>query len=326
MLGYLIRRMLYMIVVVVCVSVLTFVIVQLPPGDFLTERLRTLQGMGQVGKDQVEALRRQYGLDKPIVVQYIRWVGKMLRGDLGYSFHYQAPVWEVVRSRFGYSIVLAILSAIVSYSLAIPCGIISALWQHSVIDYVVTLISFILISVPNFLLGIGIMWFAYKYFGVNIGGMFSIEWREASWCFSKLVDFLAHLWPPLVAITAGNLAGVTRVVRATMLDEIRKPYVTVGRAKGLSEIAVLIKYPIRVALNPIISTIGYVLPSIVSSGVVVGIIFDLPTLGPALWQGSLTQDMYLVGGCILILTVFLVIGTLVSDILLALSDPRIRFE
>jgi len=315
-----------MVVTLIVVSMISCLVIQLPPGDVVTTRVAQLQQSGVTNTRELAAtLRQQYGLDKPLPVQYARWIGSLLRGDLGYSFTYRIDVIEVIKERLPYSILLAFTATIVVYLLSVPIGIISAVRQHGLSDYVFTLGSFVGISIPAFLLALILMYFLHSVFGVSIGGLFSAEFARAPWSFAKLWDLIKHMWAPIIVLSASGIAVTVRTLRATMLDELKKEYVQVGRAKGLSERAVIVKHPTRVALNPVLSTVGYVLPAIISGEVIGAVVMDLPTLGPILLQGALTQDMFLVGDIVIILSILTIVGTLISDILLAVSDPRIRY-
>jgi peptide/nickel transport system permease protein len=326
MLAYLTRRLLYMIVTLLVVSALSYVIIQLPPGDVLSTRIAELQASGlQVSQEQARALREQYGLNDPLPVQYVKWMGRLFQGDLGYSFTYRISINRIIAERLPYSIVLAILSALLVYAVSIPIGILSAVRQHRPSDYTFTFLSFVGLSVPAFLLALVLMYFVHKFFGLSIGGLFSQQYARAPWSLAKLADLVGHLWAPLIVVSAGGIAATVRVLRATMLDELGKEYVQVERAKGMPETRMILKHPTRVALNPVFSTVGYILPAIVSGEVITSVVMDLPTLGPVLLQAALTQDMFLVGDCMLLFSGLTMLGTLLSDILLAISDPRIRY-
>ncbi|MHB1317762.1 MAG: ABC transporter permease [Anaerolineae bacterium] len=307
-------------------SVVSFAVITLPPGDYMTSYIMRLKAQGQdVGLDEELALRRQYGLDQPLPVQYLKWVTRFVQGDMGRSFEYNRPVTEVLGPRIGMTMVVSIASLIFTYVVAIPIGIYSALHQYSIGDYIFSIIGFAGVSVPNFLLALVLMVFAYRSFGVSIGGLFSLQYVDAPWNWAKIVDLLKHLPIPLIVIGLSGTAWLQRVMRATLLDEIHKPYVQTARAKGLTEGQVLRRYPIRVALNPIASTIGWQLPNIFSGSTIVAIVLDLPTIGPVLLRALMTEDMFLAASTIMITTALTLIGTLLSDLLLGWLDPRIQY-
>ncbi len=327
MLGYIVRRLLRVIPQVIIISILAFIIIQLPPGVIVEEQVRRLEASGQVlDKAQVEMLKRMYGLDKPAHERYFLWISKILtQFDFGYSYAWQKPVADVIRGRMGYTFALALFSAIFTNVIAIPVGVFVAVRQYSIFDYIVTFLAFIGMAVPAFMLAMITMYVAYTKFGVRVGGLFSPEYQIQPWSWPKFVDLLRHAWLPVILLGIGGTAGTVRTMRAMMLDELRKQYVTVARAKGLSEIQVLIRYPLRLAINPIISGLMWLLPWLFSGGTILEIVLNLPTAGPALYQSLMGQDMAVAGAYIVIIGVLTSIGGLLSDILLALSDPRIRF-
>jgi len=327
MLKYTFRRLLYMIVLLVVLSIVSFIIIQLPPGDYLSSYIVQLQQSGQpADKALVDALRQRYGLDKPLYVQYLKWVGDMLRGDFGMSFERNKPVAELIKARLPITIVISLVTTIFAYLVAIPIGIFSAVRQYSAGDYLFTILGFIGLAVPNFLLALIIMFLLFKYVGTDIGGLFSPEYELAPWSWAKFVDMLKHLPPVIVVVGTASTAWLIRVMRGTLLDEMRKPYVIAARAKGVSELTLLLKYPVRVAINPIVSTIGWTLPQIVSGATITAIVLGLPTTGPMYLQALRTQDMFLAGSFTMFLTLLTIVGTFISDIMLAWLDPRIRFE
>jgi peptide/nickel transport system permease protein len=327
MLAYILRRLAYMVPVLLAVSIVSFTIIQLPPGDYLTMRIAQLTVEGTpVAQDRVAALRRQYGLDDPFYVQYFKWMGGMLQGDLGRSFIYDQPVVELIGERLMLTVAISICSIILAYAIALPIGIYSATHQYSPLDYVFTFVGFIGISVPQFFLALILMFLTYKWTGETITGLFSPEYAVQPWSVGKVVDLARHIWLPALIVGVAGTAGTIRVLRACLLDELQKQYVVTARAKGLGERWLIFKYPVRIAVNPMISTIGWLLPSIVSGSAIVAIVLNLPTTGPMLLDALLMQDMYLAGSFIMMLCVLTVIGTLISDILLAWSDPRIRLE
>lgn len=323
---YIIRRILFAIITLFLVSVIAFIIIQLPPGDATSIRLYVLKTAGvQVSQEQIEQIRTDFGLDKPLYQQYFIWMGKMFRGDFGESFYYNADVSEILKERIPYSLMLAFFSIVFVYVISTIAGVISALKQHSALDYSIGLVSFFGLSIPDFLFALVLMYVFFKFFGISMGGFYSLEFKNAAWSFAKFADFVKHVWAPIIVIGAASTAFTIRVLRASMLDELRKPYVQVARSKGIPEAKIIFKYPMRVALNPIISTVGYILPTVISGEMIIAYVMGLPTLGPALLNGALTQDMYLVGAIVMILSALTVFGTLVSDLLLVFTDPRIKY-
>jgi len=279
-----------------------------------------------VTQEEAENLRAQYGLDKPVYVQYAKWMWLVLHGNFGVSMEWKRPVTEVIGDRLLLTALLAFTAVIFTWILAIPIGIYSAVRQYSLGDYVFTCMGFIGLAIPNFLLALVIMYLAFAYFGASVGGLFSTEYLDAPWSWARVQDLLKHLWIPAIILSTAGTAQLIRILRANLLDELRKPYVVTARAKGLSELRAILKYPVRVALNPFISTVGYTLPYLVSGSIIVSIVLSLPTVGPLLLKALLAQDMFLAGTIVLLLGVMTVIGTLISDILLVWIDPRIRLE
>jgi peptide/nickel transport system permease protein len=310
------------------VSLVAFAIIQLPPGDFLTSYIANLASDGQSDTQAlVERIRENYGLDQPIYVQYGKWITNILvRGDFGQSFEWNLPVEKVVWSRMGMTVVLSLATLMITWMIALPIGIYSAVRQYSPGDYLASIVGFIGVAVPDFLISLVLMYIAFKYFNQSVGGLFSPAFENADWSWEKFVDLLSHLWIPVLIIGLSGTASLIRVMRANLLDELRKPYVMTARARGLPEWKVIMKYPVRVALNPFISTVGWVLPGLVSGSIIVAVVLSLPTVGPLLLRSLLTQDMYLAGAFILMLSVLTMLGTLISDVLLALIDPRIRYS
>ena len=327
MLAYILRRLLVAIGTVWVISVISFVIIELPPGDYVTSYIAQLMSTGSlVTQEEAENLRAQYGLDQPVYVQYAKWMWLVLHGDFGVSMEWKRPVTEVIGDRLLLTVLLALTAVIFTWILAIPIGIYSAVRQYSLGDYAFTCIGFIGLAVPNFLLALVIMYLAFAYFGASVGGLFSPEYLDAPWSWARMLDLLQHLWIPAIILSTAGTAQLIRILRANLLDELRKPYVVTARAKGLSELRAILKYPVRVALNPFISTVGYTLPYLVSGSIIVSIVLSLPTVGPLLLKALLAQDMFLAGTIVLLLGVMTVIGTLISDILLIWVDPRIRLE
>jgi len=328
MIGYIIRRSIVAVATVWAVSVIAFAIIQLPPGDYVTAYIAQLQASGSsVSMEEAESLRQQYGLDKPIYVQYLRWVSQFARGHFGVSMLWNRPVKEVIGNRLGMTVVVTLGAVMLTWLLALPIGIYSAVRHYSLGDYVFTFLGFIGVAIPNFLLALVVMYLGFALFNANVGGLFSSsEMYLAPWSMDKVVDLLKHLWIPAIILGLSGMAQLVRIMRNNLLDELGKPYVVTARAKGLSEFKVILKYPVRVALNPFISTIGYTLPYVVSGSIIVSIVLGLPTVGPLLYQALLAQDMFLAGTIILLVGAMTVIGTLISDILLVWIDPRIRLE
>jgi peptide/nickel transport system permease protein len=316
-----------MMILLVLLSLVSFLIIQLPPGDYLTTMVARMRQMGlSVDEAVLEQYEKRYGLNLPIHRQYLRWMGNLFRGDLGESFIYNEPVIDLIRERILLSATITLGTLIVTYLLAVPIGIYSATHQYSILDYVFTIIGFIGLAIPNFLLALVLMFLAFKFFGWNVGGLFSREFVVAPWSFAKFVDMLKHLPIPLIVIGTAGTASLIRILRGSLLDELRKQYVVTARAKGLRERRVLFKYPVRVALNPIISQIGYLLPLLVAGETLTAIVLSLPTVGPLLLESLKQQDMYLAGSLLMILGALAMVGVLISDILLVIIDPRIRFE
>jgi len=316
-----------MIIILLAVSVVAFIIIQLPPGDYLTTLIENLRAQGiQVDEEQIRSLEKQYGLDLPVYGQYFKWMWNMLHGDFGRSFQWNEPVSMLIGERLPLTITISILTLLFVYAVSIPIGIYSATHQYSIGDYTFTVAGFAGLAIPNFLLALVLMFFFYKYFGLSAGGLFSLEYQIAPWSLGKIIDMLKHLPIPIIVIGTAGTAGLIRVMRGCLLDELQKQYVITARAKGVSERGLLFKYPVRVAINPIVSTIGWTLPGIVSGETITAIVLSLPTTGPLLFRALIAQDMYLAGSTVMFLTFLTVIGTLISDILLVWIDPRIRYE
>lgn len=327
MLGYILRRFVVMIPTIIVISIVSFILIKLPPGDFLTSYVASLEAGGESVDDAtLVALEQRYGLNQPGYVQYWRWIsGIVLRGDFGQSFALNAPVSQLIWGRLGLTFMLSFTTLIFTWAVAFPIGIYTAVKKYSLGDYVFTLLGFIGLAIPNFLLALILMYVAFKYFNQSVGGLFSPEYIDALWSWEKFWDLLKHLWVPIVIVGTSGTAGLIRVMRANLLDELSKPYVDTARAKGMSEWRLILKYPVRVALNPFVSTVGWTLPLLISGSAIVAIVLNLPTSGPLLLRALLTQDMFLAGSFILMLAILTIIGTLVSDVLLALLDPRIRY-
>jgi peptide/nickel transport system permease protein len=327
MLAYIGRRALLAVFTVWAISMLSFTIIQLPPGDYVTSYIAQMAAMGSVVSDEeAQNLRIQYGLGQPIYIQYFKWMKLVVQGNFGMSMEWRRPVTEVIGDRLWLTVVVSVAALFLTWVLALPIGIYSAVRQYSVGDYVATFIGFIGLAVPNFLLALVILYFGFILFNANVGGLFTPELQDAPWSMAKVWDLLKHLPVPALILGLAGTAQQIRIMRANLLDELRKPYVVTARSKGLPELTVILKYPVRVALNPFASTIGYTLPYIVSGSIIVSIVLGLPTVGPLLLKALIAQDMFLAGTIVLLLGVMTVIGTLISDILLVWVDPRIRIE
>jgi len=327
MLAYIGRRVLLAIFTVWAISVLSFAIIQLPPGDYVTSYIAQMASMGSVVSDEeAQTLRIQYGLGQPIYIQYLKWMKLVVQGNFGMSMEWRRPVTEVIGERLWLTIAVSVSALILTWALALPIGIYSAVRQYSVGDYVATFIGFIGLAVPNFLLALVILYLGFVLFNANIGGLYSPELQDAPWSAAKVWDLLKHMPIPALILGLAGTAQQIRIMRANLLDELRKPYVVTARSKGLPERTVVLKYPVRVALNPFASTIGYTLPYIVSGSIIVSLVLGLPTVGPLLLKALIAQDMFLAGTIVLMLGVMTVIGTFLSDLLLMWLDPRIRFQ
>ena len=325
MLAYLFRRLLLAAVTIWAITVVTFVIIQLPPGDFVDAYVAQSAAMGSaITMEEAAALRQAYGLDQPLLVQYVKWLGLISRGEFGVSFEFGRPVTEVIGDRLWLTILLSIGAIIVTWGIALPIGIYSAVRQYSWGDYFFTFVGFIGLAVPNFLLALIVMYLAFRWFGLNVGGLFSAEFELAPWSWARVWDLTKHLPLPVLILALSGTAQLVRIMRANLLDELRRPYVVTARAKGLPERRVILKYPVRAALNPFASTIGYLLPFVVSGSIIVSVVLSLPTVGPLLLRSLVSQDMLLASSIILLLGVLTVVGTFLSDLLLMWIDPKIR--
>jgi peptide/nickel transport system permease protein len=327
MLRYFLQRLLLIPVLLFLFSVMVFALVQAPPGDYLTSYIATLSASGSSLDDaQIKALEQQFGLDQPVHIQYIRWIQSLLRGKLGLSLEYQRPNIELISERLGLTLVLALSAFVFTWIVAIPLGIYSATHRNTVVDYLTTVLNYIGVATPNFMLALILMWWAYSQFGLSITGLFSREFEQAPWSFAKFIDLLKHIWVPMIVIGIAGTARLTRIMRANLLDELNKPYMISGRARGLSEWQLIMKYPVRLAINPLASTIGWYLPELFSGSLIVATVMNLQNIGPLLLRSLINQDMYLAGSILLIYCFLAIVGTLISDILLAWLDPRIRME
>jgi peptide/nickel transport system permease protein len=328
MLGFILKRVLYMIPTLFGMSLVSFFIIQLPPGDFLTSLISAIADSGQsLDSATVAKLTAQYGLDQPFYVQYWKWIsGILFRGDFGWSFDWGQPVSRLIWDRMGITLFVSVLSLILIWAVALPIGIYSAVKRYSVGDHIFTLLGFVGLAIPTFIMALVLMYVSYKFLGQNVGGLFSPEYQDAPWSLAKLWDLCLHLWIPIVVIATNSTAVLIRVMRANLSDELNKPYVVTARAKGLKEFTLIMRYPVRIALNPFISTIGWVLPALISGVTITAIVLNLPMAGPLLLRALVSQDMYLAGAFILLMSVLTLVGMLISDILLAVLDPRIRLQ
>ncbi len=334
MLEYIIRRILLAIPTLIMISIISFVVIQLPPGDFLTSYIAQIRSEeGDLAAEEaaeggrVAVLRQRYGLDQPLPVQYWRWITNIvLRGDFGYSFEQKVGVRTLIWERLALTIVLSGTTMLFTWLVAIPIGVLSAVKQYSLMDYFFTTLGFLGLAIPNFLLALILMWVAFRYFDTSITGLFSSHYIDAPWTWGKVLDLMKHLWLPVLILGMSGSASLIRTMRANLLDELNKPYVETARAKGVKENTLIWRYPVRVALNPFVSTIGWALPALVSGSTIVSIVLSLATTGPLLLRALISQDMFLAGAFVLLLSTLTVIGTLISDILLVVLDPRIAYE
>ena len=327
MIRYIAQRLLLLPFLMLLYSFVIFVIIKAPPGDFLTAYVANLSASGtSITADMIQAMRHDYGLDQPFIIQYFHWMVNLLHGNMGLSLEYQRPNIDLIKEQLVLTVALALMSFVLTWVIAVPAGIYSATHQRSVIDHVLTVINYIGVATPNFMLALILMWFAFSYFGISVTGLFSADYVDAPWSFGRLLDLLAHIWLPAIVLGIAGTARLTRIMRANLLDELNKPYVVTARAKGMREWRLVLRYPVRLALNPLISTIGWYLPALFSGSLIVATVMNLPNIGPLLLRALINQDMYLAGGILLIYSFLTIVGTLLSDILLALVDPRIRME
>jgi len=325
MLSYFVRRILVMIPTLLVISLVVFFIIQLPPGDYLETMISELRAQGEnVDPARIEFLRQQYGLDRPMIEQYWLWLFGLLHGDLGYSFEFELPVADVIGNRFWFTAILAVSTTLFTYVIAFPIGIYSAVKQYSVGDYAATFFGYFGLAMPNFLFAIILMHYLNNWFGLSIGGLMDPQYIDAPWSAGKALSVINHLWLPMLIIGTAGTAAMIRRLRANMLDELQKQYVVTARAKGLSPMKTILKYPLRMSLNHVIADIGQILPAMVSGAALVSIVMDLPTNGPLLLRSLQSQDMYLAGAFLMFEAVLVVVGVFISDVLLAMLDPRIR--
>jgi peptide/nickel transport system permease protein len=326
MLQYIARRVMLMIPTIFVISIISFMIIQLPPGDYLTTYVARLTAQGEtVNEAELAFLKERYGLGRPVYEQYFMWMKNIItKGDFGQSFTWNRPVNELIWDRLAFTMLVTGVTTMFVWVVALPIGIYSAVRQYSIGDYIATLFGFIGLATPNFLLALILMFVSIKYLDLSVGGLFSPEYADAPWSLAKVTDLLSHLWIPVIILGMAGTAGLIRIMRANLLDELHKPYVITARAKGVPERRLIWRYPVRAALNPFVSTIGWTLPALISGSIIVSVVLNLPTTGPLLLQALRQQDMYLAGSFILVVSCLTVIGTLLSDIALGWLDPRIR--
>lgn len=324
---YILKRLLLLPILLVIFSIFAFAIIQAPPGDYITTYIADLAASGSaIDQAQIDTLRERYGLDQPMYMQYLKWTQRLVTGDLGFSLDWQKPIKELIGERIVLTVILGLFTFAFTWLLAIPIGIISAVKQYSFLDYFFTVFNYFGVATPTFMTALVLMWIAFSQFGVSVTGLFSPEYIDAPWTMDRVRDLLSHMWLPMIILGLDGTARLARIMRANLLDELNKPYVEMARAKGLSEWKLVLKYPVRLAINPLVSTIGWYLPLIFSGSVIVATVLNLPTIGPMLLRSLISQDMFLAGTIVMIYLFLAIIGTLISDILLAWLDPRIRME
>ena len=327
MFRYVVQRLGIMIPTLILISFLVFVVIQAPPGDYLSTYIEELRSQGAaVDPARIAAIRAEYGLDKPFIVQYLTWVGGLLRGDMGYSFEYGLPVSQLVGDKLLLTMIVSIGTILFIWIVSFPIALYSATHQYSVGDYFASFLGFLGLATPSFLFALVLLYFTHIWFGISIGGLMDPRYLDQPWSWGKFGSLLSHLWIPVIVIGTSGTAGMIRRLRANLLDELQKQYVTTGRAKGLPPGRLLVKYPLRMALNPFISDIGSLLPEVISGAVVVSIVMSLPTTGPMLLEALRSQDMYLAGSFLMFMAFLTVIGVFLSDLALAVLDPRIRLS
>jgi len=324
---YILQRLALLPLLMLVYSFVIFAIIQAPPGDFLTAYVATLASSGSsLSAEQIAAMRAQYGLDQPFFIQYLLWLQHLIHGDFGLSLEYQRPNAELIGDVLGLTLALALFSFVLTWVLAIPAGIYSATHPRSIGDHILTIVNYVGVATPNFMLALVLMWVAFAYFDISVTGLFSPDYVDKPWSFGRFFDLLAHIWLPALVLGIAGTARLSRIMRANLLDELNKPYVVTARAKGMKEWRLVLRYPARLAFNPLVSTIGWYLPLLFSGSLIVATVMNLPNIGPLLLRALVNQDMYLAGGILLIYSFLTVVGTLLSDVALALIDPRIRVE
>jgi len=324
---YLLRRFFYTVILLFAVSAFSFFLIDLPPGDYLTSYVASLRDArgSEIDQAEVAALKQQYGLDQSLLVRYGKWMYNMLQGNFGRSFAWNREVVDLLRERLWITLLTAGLTLVVTYVVAIPIGIYSATHQYSAGDYLFTLIGFMGLAMPTFFLALVLMYYLNRLTGFSVGGLYSPEFMNQPMSAAKFIDMLKHVAILVIAVGLAGTASIIRIMRSGILDELQKPYVIAARSKGLTELQLLLRYPVRLALNPIVSTIGWILPSIVSGATVTAIVMNIPTIGALLYEALLAQDTYVAAASIMLLSFMTVIGMFISDLLLAVVDPRIRF-
>jgi len=324
---YILQRLALLPLLMLVYSFVIFAIIQAPPGDFLTAYVATLASSGSsLSAEQIAAMRAQYGLDQPFFIQYLLWLQHLIHGDFGLSLEYQRPNAELIGDVLGLTLALALFSFVLTWVLAIPAGIYSATHPRSIGDHILTIVNYVGVATPNFMLALVLMWVAFAYFDISVTGLFSPDYVDKPWSFGRFIDLLQHIWLPALVLGIAGTARLSRIMRANLLDELNKPYVVTARAKGMKEWRLVLRYPVRLAFNPLVSTIGWYLPLLFSGSLIVATVMNLPNIGPLLLRALVNQDMYLAGGILLIYSFLTVVGTLLSDVALALIDPRIRVE
>jgi peptide/nickel transport system permease protein len=327
MILYIVQRLALLPLLMLIYSFVIFAIIQAPPGDFLSAYVATLASSGSsISADQIAALRHQYGLDQPFIVQYFLWMQNLFHGDFGLSLEYQRPNADLIGEQIGLTIALALFSFVLTWAISVPAGIYSATHPRSLGDHVLTVVNYVGVATPNFMLALILMWVAFAYFDISVTGLYSPEFVDAKWSLARVWDLLGHIWLPALVLGIAGTARLSRIMRANLLDELNKPYVVTARAKGMKEWRLVLRYPVRLAFNPLVSTIGWYLPALFSGSLIVATVMNLPNIGPLLLRALINQDMYLAGGILLIYSFLTIVGTLLSDVLLALIDPRIRVE
>ena len=327
MLRYIIKRLLILPILLILFSIIAFVLIQAPPGDFLTSYIAELAASGSsMDRAQIESLRELYGLDQPMYIQYLKWLSRLVQGDLGVSLDWKRPNSELIGERFALTVAIGLFTFVFTWAIAIPIGIYSATHQYSFFDYFFTVFNYFGVATPTFMTALVLMWLAFAWFGVSVTGLFSAEYVDAPWSWARVGDLLSHMWLPVIILGLDGTARLARVMRANLLDELKKPYMEMARAKGMSEWKLVMKYPVRLAINPLVSTLGWYLPLIFSGSIIVATVLNLQTIGPLFLRSLTSQDMFLAGSIVLIYMLLAVVGTLLSDVLLAWLDPRIRVE
>ncbi len=324
---YLIRRIIQLVPTLILISIISFVIINLPPGDYMTTYIAELESQGHTGaREQVMMLEQRYGLDRPIYSQYWMWITNFVRGDFGESFAHMRPVRNLIGQRFLLTIILTMSTLVFTWMVAIPIGIYSATHQYRIGDHIVTVFGFLGLSIPNFLFALVVMLVMVTQFGTSPGGLFSPEYRDAPWSFWRVVDLFKHLWIPIIVVGTAGTAGLIRIMRSNLLDILNQQFVATARAKGLKESIVIYKHAVRNALHPLVMQLGMSMPQIISGAAITAIVLNLPTIGPLFLNSLMDQDMYLAGSILMLMAIFLVIGNLLADVLLVLVDPRIKYD